>query len=89
MGLLVARMGVEGFEAAIQTTCAHLPDPRDVEASLFLRDVEDFFRNNRPLASRVGALRDAVHRSVVDDTESQAALVRQRGKQFTRKSKMR
>ena len=82
MGLLVARMGVEGFVAAIQTTRAHLPDLKDVEASLFLRDVEDFFRTNRPLASSVGALRDAVHRSVVEDTESRAALVRQRSGLF-------
>ena len=82
MGLLVARMGVEGFESAIQTTRAHLPDPKDVEASLFLRDVEDFFRTNRPLASSVGALRDAVHRSVVENTEARAALVRQRSGLF-------
>ena len=82
MGLLVARMGVEGFDDSIHTTRAHLPDPKDIEAQLFLRDVEDFFRTNRPLLSSVQALRDAVHRSVVEDTEARAALVRQRSGLF-------
>jgi len=53
LGLLVARMEVEDFAEAVKTTQAHLPDPKDVEASLFLRDVNDYFVTNRPLLSMV------------------------------------
>jgi hypothetical protein len=82
LGLLIARMEVDDFAQAIQTTRAHLPDPGDVEANLFLRDVEDFFIHNRPLSSSVQALQDAVHRNVVESTEARAALVRQRSGLF-------
>ena len=41
LGLLVARMEVEDFTKAIEVTRAHLPDPTDVEAQLFLRDIYD------------------------------------------------
>lgn len=82
LGLLVARMEVEDFGKAIEVTRAHLPDGRDVEVNLFLRDVQDFFENNRPILSSVQGLQEAVHRSVVEITESRAALVRQRAGLF-------
>jgi hypothetical protein len=82
LGLLIARMEVDDFAKAIETTRAHLPDPGDVEANLFLRDVEDFFVHNRPLSASVGALQEAVHRNVVERTEARAALVRQRSGLF-------
>jgi hypothetical protein len=82
LGLLVARMEVEDFTKAIEVTRAHLPDPSDVEANLFLRDIQDFFANNRPVLSSVQGLQEAVHRSVVETTEARAALVRQRAGLF-------
>ncbi|GER78938.1 MAG: hypothetical protein HZC39_13700 [Chloroflexi bacterium] len=82
LGLLVARMEVEDFVKAIEVTRAHLPDPADVEANLFLRDIYDFFANNRPVLSSVQGLQDSVHRSVVEATEARAALVRQRAGLF-------
>ena len=82
LGLLVARMEVEDFGKAIEVTRAHLPDARDIEVNLFLRDIHDFFANNRPVLSSVQGLQEAVHRSVVELTESRAALVRQRAGLF-------
>ena len=82
LGLLVARMEVEDFGKAIEVTRAHLPDLRDVEANLFLRDIQDFFANNRPVLASVQGLQEAVHRSVVELTEARAALVRQRSGLF-------
>jgi hypothetical protein len=82
LGLLMARMEVQDFSKAIEITRAHLPDPGDVEANLFFRDVEDFFVHNRPLSVSVQALRKAVHRGVVETTEGRAALVRQRSGLF-------
>ena len=82
LGLLVARMEVEDFTKAIEVTRAHLPDPTDVEAKLFLRDIQDFFANNRPVLSSVQGLQESVHRSVVESTEARAALVRQRAGLF-------
>lgn len=82
MGLLVARMEVDDFSVAIGTIKKHLPDPKDTEAMLFLRDVEDFFTTNRPLLTSVKALRESIHRSVVEETESRAALVRSRAGMF-------
>lgn len=82
LGLLVARMEVEDFTKAVEVTHAHLPDPADVEANLFLRDIHDFFANNRPVLSSVTVLQESVHRSVVEATEARAALVRQRAGLF-------
>lgn len=82
LGLLVARMNVDDFGLAIETTRQHIPDLRDIEVSLFFRDVDAYFRTNRPLANSVNALREAVHRSVVEETEAKAALVRQRSGLF-------
>ena len=82
LGLLVARMEVEDFTKAVEVTRAHLPDPADVEANLFLRDIHDFFANNRPILSSVLGLQESVHRTVVEVTEARAALVRQRAGLF-------
>lgn len=82
LGLLVARMEVEDFGKAIEVTRAHLPDASDIEVNLFLRDVHDFFANNRPILSSVLGLQESVHRSVVELTEARAALVRQRAGLF-------
>jgi hypothetical protein len=82
LGLLVARMEVEDFARAIEVTRAHIPDANDVEVNLFLRDVQDFFANNRPLLPGVQGLQEAVHRWVVESTEGRAALVRQRSGLF-------
>lgn len=78
LGLLVSQMETRDFSEAIASTRAHLPDAKDVEANLFLRDVEDFFVTNRPILPSVQALQQAVHRQVVESTEARAALVRQR-----------
>jgi hypothetical protein len=82
LGLLIARMEVEDFARAVETTRAHLPDSGDVEANLFLQDVEDFFVRNRPLLSGVQALHEAVHRGLVEAIEARASLVRQRSGLF-------
>lgn len=78
LGMLVARMKVEGFEQALETARAHLPDPADMEAQLFLQDLEDFFVRGRPILESVQALRGAAHRGMVEATEARAALIRQR-----------
>jgi hypothetical protein len=70
LGLLVARMEVDDFTKAIEVTRAHLPDPTDVEANLFLRDIYDFFANNRPVLSSVQGLQESVHRSVVNQPKN-------------------
>lgn len=82
LALLVARMEVEDFGKAIEVTRAHLPEASDVEANLFLRDIYDFFANNRPVLSSVQGLQESVHRTVVEATEARAALVRQRAGLF-------
>jgi hypothetical protein len=78
LGLLVVCMKVEDFERAIETARAHLPDPADMEARLFLQDLEDFFMRGRPMLESVRALRGAAHRGMVEATEARASLVRQR-----------
>lgn len=78
LGLLVARMKVEGFEQAIETTRSHLPDPADLEMRLFLQDLTDFFIRGRPILESVRALQEATHRGMVEATEARASLVRQR-----------
>ncbi len=75
LGLLVARVEVEDFSKAVEVTRAHLPDPAGVEANLFLRDIYDFFANNRPVLTSVQGLQESVHRTVVELTEARAALV--------------
>jgi hypothetical protein len=78
LGLLVARMKVEDFEWAIETTRSHLPDASNMEARLFLQDLEDYFVRGRPILESVRALREAAHRGMVESTEARASLVRQR-----------
>lgn len=51
--LPVAQMAVEDFTKAIKIMRAHLPDPTDVEANLFLRDIQDFFVKNRLVWSSI------------------------------------
>ena len=75
LGLLNARMEIEDFNKAIRTTEAHVADPSDVEMKLFLRDVQDYFINNRPLLAGVKALHEAVHRNVVEETEARASVI--------------
>ena len=82
LGLLVARMEVDDFTKAIEVTRAHLPDPKDVEANLFLRDIYDFFANNRPVLSsvqglaRVGAsFRGGINRSTCGARAPKSRLV--------------
>lgn len=82
LGLLVAQMEVEPFLKAVEVIEAHLPDPADVEAVLFLRAVREFYNRNRPLLPAVNGLQHAVHREVLESTEAQAALVRQRSGLF-------
>ena len=82
LGLLVARMDQENIAKAIETTQAHLPDPMDIEAQLFLRDVQDHFEKGRQIGPSVSALREAIHRQVVETTEARASLVARRAGLF-------
>jgi len=85
LGLLVAQIESKGDTAivdAIAVTKSHLPDPNDIEANLFFGDIEDHFVKSRPILSSVRALRESVHRDVLNSTESRAALVKQRSGLF-------
>ena len=85
LGLLVAQIESKGETAivdAIEVTKSHLPDPNEIDANLFFQDVKDHFTNSRPILAGVKALRESVHREVVDDTEARAALVKQRSGLF-------
>ena len=44
----------------------------------FLRDIHDFFANNRPVLPSVQGLQESVHRTVVEATEARAVLLCQR-----------
>ncbi len=82
LGLLVAQMDRQSLPKAFAVTQAHLPDPDDVEMSMFLRDVEAYFTTNRPLGAGVHALQAAVHRLVVERTTERASLVQRRAGLF-------
>jgi hypothetical protein len=82
LALLSAQMTKQTPDDAIEVVKAHLPDPRDVEANLFLADVLAYFKESRRILSGVSALRHSVHRLVLDATEERAALVRQRANLF-------
>jgi len=82
LALLSAQMTKQTPEDAIAVVKAHLPDPRDVEANLFLADVLAYFKESRRILSSVSALRHSMHRLVLDATEERAALVRQRANLF-------
>lgn len=75
LGLLIALMEVDDFMKAIEVTRAHLPDPADMEANLFLRDIYHFFVNNRPVLTSVQGLQESVHFTVAEMTEARATLV--------------
>jgi hypothetical protein len=80
--LLSVQIEKSGPDQAIETVSAHLPDPNDIEANLFLADVLASYKEMRPILSSVSALRESVHRLVLDATEERAALVRQRANLF-------
>ena len=82
LGLLVAQMEIKDIENAVEVVMAHLPDPGDTDATLFFADILDFFQRSRPILSSVTALRESVHRTVLELTEQRAALVRQRSGLF-------
>lgn len=80
--LLVTRMEIEPFDRAMEAVRKHLPDPNDIEVNLFLRDVEAYFTNNRPLLPGVTALQKSVHRLTIEETEKRASLIKQRAGLF-------
>jgi hypothetical protein len=82
LALLAAQISKLPPQDAVAVVKAHLPDPRDVEANLFLNDVLAYFKESRRILSGVKALRHSVHRLVLDATEERAALVRQRANLF-------
>jgi hypothetical protein len=82
LALLSAQISHLPPEDAVAVVKAHLPNPRDVEANLFLNDVLAYFKESRRILSGVSALRHSVHRLVLDATEERAALVRQRANLF-------
>jgi hypothetical protein len=82
LALLSAQISKLPPEDAVAVVKAHLPNPRDVEANLFLNDVLAYFKESRRILSGVTALRHSVHRLVLDATEERAALVRQRANLF-------
>lgn len=82
LALLSAQISKLPPEDAVAVVKAHLPNPRDVEANLFLNDVLAYFKESRRILSGVSALRHSVHRLVLDATEERAALVRQRANLF-------
>ncbi len=82
LALLSAQISKLPPEDAVAVVKAHLPNPRDVEANLFLNDVQAYFKESRRILSGVKALRHSVHRLVLDATEERAALVRQRANLF-------
>jgi hypothetical protein len=82
LALLSAQISKLPPDDAVAVVKAHLPNPRDVEANLFLNDVLAYFKESRRILSGVKALRHSVHRLVLDATEERAALVRQRANLF-------
>jgi hypothetical protein len=82
LALLSVQIEKSGPDKAVETVAAHLPNPNDIEANLFLADVLAYYKEMRPILSSVSALRESVHRLVLDATEERAALVRQRANLF-------
>ena len=83
LGLMAARLEVDVTStAAIKTTEAHLPDPSDIEMNLFIRDIRDNFLTSRPILASLTALRESVHRMLIEATEARSAMVRQRAGLF-------
>lgn len=82
LALLAVQIEKSPPEKAVEVVGAHFPNPRDIEANLFLADVLAYFQESRRILSGVSALRLSVHRLVLDNTEERAALVRQRANLF-------
>ena len=85
MALLVAQKTIkESPEQAVQVVRQHLPDPDNMEVQLFLGDIQAEFtsQGSGNLSQSVRALRESLHRMVVENTETRAALVRQRAGLF-------
>ena len=82
LALLSVQIEKSGPDKAVEVVTAHLPNPNDIEANLFLTDVLAYYKEMRPILSSVSALRESVHRLVLDATEERAALVRQRANLF-------
>ncbi len=82
LALLSVQIEKGGPDRAVEAVTAHLPNPNDIEANLFLADVLAYYKEMRPILSSVSALRESVHRLVLDATEERAALVRQRANLF-------
>lgn len=82
LALLAVQIEKSPPEKAVEVVAAHLPNPKDIEANLFLADVLAYFQESRRILSGVSALRLSVHRLVLDNTEERAALVRQRANLF-------
>lgn len=82
LALLSVQIEKGGPDRAVEVVTAHLPNPNDIEANLFLADVLAYYKEMRPILSSVSALRESVHRLVLDATEERAALVRQRANLF-------
>lgn len=82
LSFLVARMEVESFEDSIETAEAHVPDPDDLEAKLFFRDLRDHFVRSRPLGPGIRALRDTVRQQAVERTEERASVVKRQAGLF-------
>jgi len=82
LALLSVQIEKSGPDKAVEVVTAHLPNPNDIESNLFLVDVLAYYKEMRPILSSVSALRESVHRLVLDATEERAALVRQRTNLF-------
>src|SRR5271157_713256 len=85
MALLVAQKTIrEDPEQAIHVVQQHLPDPNNMEMQLFLGDIRAEFtsQGSGNLSQSIRTLRESVHRTMVENTESRAALVRQRDGMF-------
>jgi Flp pilus assembly protein TadB len=84
MALLLAQRNIKNASEAVEVVKQHLPDPQNMEVQLFLNDIEQEFtqQGSGRLGESVGALRKSLHRSVVEATETRAALVRQRAGLF-------
>ena len=85
MALLVAQKTIrDDPEQAITVVQQHLPDPGNMEMNLFLGDIRAEFtsQGSGNLSQSIRTLRESVHRSMVENTESRAALVRQRAGLF-------
>lgn len=82
LALLSVQIEKSGPDKAVEVVTAHLPNPSDIESNLFLADVLAYYKEMRPILSSVSALRESVHRLVLDATEERAALVRQRANLF-------